>query len=63
MDLDASWSPYGRAFDLGLFMHYKIDKTWSLGFGYRTIEGGADVESVYNFAWFHYAGLRLQSVF
>jgi hypothetical protein len=23
--------------------------------GYRTLEGGADVVSVYNFAWLHYA--------
>lgn len=23
--------------------------------GYRTVEGGADVEEVYNFAWLHYA--------
>jgi len=23
--------------------------------GYRTVEGGADVSSVYNFAWIHYA--------
>ena len=58
-DLDAAWSPYGRAFDLGLFAHYHFNKNWSLGAGYRTLEGGADVDKVYNFAWFHYAGLRL----
>jgi len=23
--------------------------------GYRTVEGGADVDEVYNFAWLHYA--------
>ena len=32
-------------------------RTWfsavSLGFGYRTIEGGADNDKVYNFAWLH----------
>ena len=29
---------------------------------YRTIEGGADVERVYNFAWLHFAvaSLRLR---
>jgi hypothetical protein len=26
-----------------------------LSFGYRTVEGGADVDAVYNFAWFNYA--------
>jgi hypothetical protein len=25
--------------------------------GYRTVEGGADVDEVYNFAWLHYAVL------
>jgi hypothetical protein len=28
---------------------------WSLGLGYRTIEGGADNNSVYNSAWLHSA--------
>ena len=27
-----------------------------MAFGYRTVEGGADVDEVYNFAWFNYAG-------
>jgi hypothetical protein len=25
--------------------------------GYRVVEGGADVESVYNFTWINYAAL------
>ena len=25
------------------------------GAGYRTVEGGANVEETYNFAWLHYA--------
>lgn len=28
--------------------------TPSLHAGYRTVEGGADVEEPYNFAWLHY---------
>lgn len=63
MDLDASWSPYGRAEDLGVFALYRFNDTWRLGAGYRTVEGGADVDVVYNFAWFHYAGLRLEAHF
>ncbi|MDH4274408.1 MAG: hypothetical protein OEW08_05165 [Gammaproteobacteria bacterium] len=63
MDLDAAWSPYGRAEDFGLFVHYRLNNTWQLGAGYRTVEGGADVDRVYNFAWFHYAGLRLLAQF
>ncbi|MDH5729139.1 MAG: hypothetical protein OEZ58_09130 [Gammaproteobacteria bacterium] len=59
MDMDYSWSPYGRALDLGLFIHHQLNKHWSLGGGYRTVEGGADVDVVYNFAWLHYAGMRV----
>jgi len=44
----------GRAFDTALKLGYDLDNRWSIGLGYRTLEGGADVESVYNFAWLHY---------
>ena len=60
MDLDALGSPYGRAIDFGVFAHYAMNKRWQFGAGYRTLEGGADVSRVYNFAWLHYLGLRLQ---
>jgi hypothetical protein len=45
----------GRAFDIALMPYFAIDDHWGLSAGYRTLEGGADVESVYNFAWLHYA--------
>jgi len=45
----------GRAFDVALKLHYAFDDRWGVSAGYRTLEGGADVESVYNFAWLHYA--------
>jgi hypothetical protein len=45
----------GRAFDVALKLGYDISDRWGLTAGYRTIEGGADVEAVYNFAWLHYA--------
>lgn len=45
----------GRAFDIGFKLGYAINDQWTLAAGYRTLEGGADVESVYNFAWLHYA--------
>ncbi len=45
----------GRAFDTALKFRYAINDHWGLSAGYRTVEGGADVEPVYNFAWFHYA--------
>jgi hypothetical protein len=32
---------------------YHFSERWGLAFGYRTVEGGADVDEVYSFAWFH----------
>ena len=45
----------GRAVDLSLKVGYDIDDRWGVTAGYRTVEGGADIEEVYNFAWFQYA--------
>ncbi|NNL31178.1 MAG: hypothetical protein HKO77_09155 [Gemmatimonadetes bacterium] len=45
----------GRAFDASLKLGLELDRDWRLSVGYRTVEGGADVEEVYNFAWLHYA--------
>ena len=36
-------------------LYYDIDDRWSIGAGYRTIEGGADNDTVYTFSWFHQA--------
>jgi len=55
VDFDGLLGPQGRALDLGLKFLYDIDKHWYLGAGYRTLEGGADNDKVYNFAWFNYA--------
>ena len=56
-DMDGLASSEGRALDLGLLARYDIDYAWYLAGGYRTLEGGADNDSVYSFAWFHYAVL------
>ena len=53
-DFDGLASPQGRAVDLGLFAYYDINSRWYAGGGYRTLEGGADNDTVYNFAWFNY---------
>ncbi|MDA3863371.1 MAG: hypothetical protein PF689_05825 [Deltaproteobacteria bacterium] len=45
----------GRAFDVALKLKYDLNQDFSFTAGYRTIEGGVDVSSVYNFAWLHYA--------
>lgn len=45
----------GRVEDLALKFAYDISERWSVTGGYRTVEGGADVDAVYNFAWFNSA--------
>ena len=55
LDADALAGGPGRAIDAYLGLGYRLDRSWSLRAGYRAVEGGADVDSVYNFAWIHYA--------
>lgn len=61
LDVDALWSPYGRAEDVALFGTFQV-APWARGLvGYRTVEGGSDGGgNVYTFAWLHYAALGLQ---
>jgi len=54
-DADALAAPQGRAEDVLLAAMWTLHEGLSLYAGYRTLEGGADNEEVYNFAWFHYA--------
>jgi hypothetical protein len=49
--LDGSAAPQGRAFDFAATLEYRPAPRWSVFGGYRTIEGGADVDTVYAFAW------------
>jgi hypothetical protein len=53
-DIDALAGGPGRAADGTLQIGYNLNDQWSISGGYRTIEGGADVDEVYNFAWLHY---------
>ncbi len=55
LDLDGLAGGPGRAVDLALKIGYDINERWSVTAGYRTVEGGADVDEVYNFAWFNSA--------
>jgi hypothetical protein len=54
LDADGAAASQGRAFDVALKLYRDLSDRWSLSAGYRTLEGGADVEDVYTFAWFHY---------
>lgn len=53
-DADALAGGPGRAVDASLKLAYVLNEHWRLSAGYRTVEGGADVDSVYNFAWLNY---------
>jgi hypothetical protein len=61
-EADALASPggQGRAEDVSLSFYYRIGQTTRLRLGYRFVEGGADVEQVYNFAFLHYFYLAFQ---
>ena len=55
LDVDGLAGGPGRAIDASLKVGYDLDDRWAIRAGYRTVEGGADVDAVYNFAWLHYA--------
>ena len=49
----------GRAFDVALKLQHDLTDNWYAGAGYRILEGGADNDTVYNFAWFNFAFLSV----
>jgi hypothetical protein len=55
LDADALAGGPGRAIDTALKVGYDLRDNLTLQAGYRILEGGADVEETYNFAWLHYA--------
>lgn len=58
-DLDGLAGGPGRAIDVGLSLNYQVNANWWLGAEYRALEGGADIDELYNFAWFNSALLTL----
>jgi hypothetical protein len=54
-NIDGLGAPQGRALDLSLKAKYDLSKNWTVAAGYRMLEGGADVDKVFTFAWLHYA--------
>jgi len=60
---DALVGPVGRAEDVFLGLQYFPASQLALKAGYRLIEGGADVDQVYNFAFFHFAAFGLAYTF
>jgi len=60
---DAAAAPQGRAEDVLLALQYWPTEQLGFKLGYRVLEGGADVEEVYNFAWLNYAAFGLYANF
>jgi hypothetical protein len=58
---DAAAAAQGRAEDILLALQYSLSEKVHFRAGYRIIEGGADVEEVYNFSLIHFlsAGLTI----
>jgi len=53
-DVETLAGPQGRATDAALTFNYNLTENWRLHTGYRVLEGGADVDEVFNFAWINY---------
>jgi hypothetical protein len=59
VELDGAAAPQGRAFDVAATVNYRPRPRLTLSAGYRTIEGGADVDTVFAFAWINAAVARI----
>jgi hypothetical protein len=57
LEADALAAPQGRAEDVLLAIELHLNKNFAFRAGYRILEGGADVEEVYNFALLHFAAV------
>jgi len=62
-EIDAAAAKQGRAEDVLLALTWRVSPQLRLRLGYRFVEGGADVDEVYNFAWIHYLAAGLAFVF
>lgn len=54
---DALVGTQGRAEDVFAGANYRVNENIKFKVGYRVLEGGADVDQVYNFSLIHYAAL------
>ena len=62
-DIDALAGGPGRAIDAGLTFGIETRNRWRLGVEFRVLEGGADIDRLYNFAQFNSAAVFLGSRF
>lgn len=54
---DALGSRFGRAEDVFTGVTHQLSDHIGLKAGYRVVEGGANVETIYNFTWINYAAV------
>ncbi|MCH8557535.1 MAG: hypothetical protein LAT84_06935 [Balneolia bacterium] len=54
LDAEGLFAQQGRAIDATLHGNFRLNENWSLFAGYRFLDGGADTDDVYNFAWINY---------
>jgi len=57
LDFEGAAAPQGRAVDMTLKLQHELDSGWHVFGGYRTLEGGADNDRLYTFAWLHFASV------
>ncbi len=60
---DAAAASQGRAEDVILALVWRANDRWAVRGGYRVLEGGADNDEVYNFAFLSYAALGVTYTF
>lgn len=54
LDAEGLLAPQGRAFDVSLHAHYRLSDNFGAFAGYRFLDGGADTDEVFSFAWINY---------
>ncbi|MCC5940922.1 MAG: hypothetical protein JJU37_05215 [Balneolaceae bacterium] len=59
-DVESLAASQGRATDASLQLNYRINNNLNLLIGYRLLEGGADVDEVYNFSWINFGSATLR---
>ena len=62
-NIDAAAAPQGRAIDLTVKFRRPFMEKYKLGFGLRSLEGGADNDKVFTFSWLNYAILDISGEF
>lgn len=60
LNIDALAAPQGRAEDVLLAATWAFHENLELRAGYRMVEGGAENDEVYSFAWLHYGVVGLK---